>query len=287
MRIGGLQAATTTGSRQRGLHARVMTRDGWAVPHAVATVTDTTGRQVDRADADDSGTVTTGPLAPGAYTVVVTAAGYLPVARTAIATGSGAADLGSLVLTRQGGVELPPPGAWTIDPAHSTVAATAQHLGISSVHGRFGSFTGRITIAPQVTDSEVVAEITAASIETGNATRDDHLRSADFLDVANHPLITYRGAGLVASGPDRWTVRGQLSLAGVTRPVDLDLGYLGTGPDPWGGMRAAFRATTELRREDFAMNWNQVVQAGIAMIGATLRVELNIQAVQGEALPQG
>ena len=83
----------------------------------------------------------------------------------------------------------------------------------------------------------------------------------------------------------RWTVHGELGLHGVVRPVDLDLAYLGTGADPWGGTRAAFRATTELRREDFAMNYNQVLQAGIAAIGTTLRVELDIQAVQGESLP--
>jgi polyisoprenoid-binding protein YceI len=82
-------------------------------------------------------------------------------------------------------------------------------------------------------------------------------------------------------------VHGALSLRGVVRDVDLDLTYLGTGPDPWGGVRAAFRATARLHREDFAMNYNQVVQAGISAIGTTLRVELDIQAVQGNALPQG
>ncbi|MCD0481428.1 YceI family protein [Streptacidiphilus sp. ASG 303] len=285
----GTESASVAGSAPtggRGLHARVSTRDGWAVPHAVATVTDAAGRQVARAEAADDGTVATGPLAPGAYTVVVTAVGYLPAARTAIATGSGAAELGTLVLARQGGVELPPPGTWTIDPAHSTVAATAQHLGLSSVHGRFTAFGGRIEISPAVEGSTVVAEIDATSVDTGNAMRDEHLRSADFLDVAHHPVIAYRGGGLTPAGPDRWTVHGELTLAGVSRPVDLDLSYLGTGPDPWGGVRAAFRATAELRREDFAMNWNQVVQAGIAAIGATLRVELDVQAVQGEVLPQ-
>ncbi|AXI76905.1 YceI family protein [Peterkaempfera bronchialis] len=290
MQIGAeaAEAAGTTGSAPsgpRGLHARVCTRDGWAVPHAVATVTDAAGRQVARAEADDDGTLATAPLAPGPYTVVVTAAGYLPAARTALATGSGAAELGALVLTRQGGVQLPPPGTWTVDPAHSAVAATAQHLGLSSVHGRFAEFTGRIVIAPRVEESTVAAEIRAASIDTGNPTRDAHLRSADFLDADRHPVVGYASSGLTPAGPDRWTVHGQLTLAGVTRQVDLDLAYLGTGPDPWGGVRAAFRATTELRREDFAMNWNQVVRAGVAALGATLRVELDIQAVQGEALP--
>lgn len=272
------------------LRAQVRTRDGWAVPHAVVTVTDMTGTQVLRASVDAEGAVRdAAELAPGPYTVIVTAVGYAPVASTALVTASGRADVGTVVLARQGGTELPPPGPWTIDPAHSTVAAVAQHLGITSVHGRFLEFGGRIEIAESVEDlekSRVEAVIAAGSIDTGNALRDGHLKSSDFLDVATFPEITYRSTGLTPAGADRWTVHGQLGMHGVVRDVDLELSYLGTGADPWGGTRAAFRATAELRREDFAMNYNQVVQAGISAIGTTLRVELDIQAVQGESLPQ-
>ena len=167
------------------------------------------------------------------------------------------------------------------------MSAVAQHLGISSVHGRFTEFAGSIEIAPdEVAKSRVEAVIRADSIDTGNGMRDTHLRSPDFLDVERHPEITYVSTGLSpATGTDRWTVHGELTMHGVVRPVELDLAYLGTGADPWGGTRAAFRATTELRREDFAMNYNQVLQAGIAAIGTTLKVELDIQAVQGETLP--
>ncbi|MFH8774255.1 YceI family protein [Streptomyces sp. NPDC017958] len=270
-----------------GLTARIRTRDGWAVSHAVVTVTDMTGTQVLRAEADAEGAVrdATG-LAPGAYTVIVTAVGYAPAASSAIVTASGRAEVGTVTLARQGGTELPPPGPWTIDPVHSSVAAVAQHLGISSVHGRFTEFGGSIEIAPDdVTKSRVEAVIRAASVDTGNEMRDTHLRSADFLDVEQHPEITFRSTGLAQAGPDRWTVHGELAMHGVVRPVGLDLAYLGTGADPWGGTRAAFRASTELHREDFAMNYNQVLQAGIAAIGTTLKVELDIQAVQGAALP--
>ncbi|MBA2952063.1 YceI family protein, partial [Streptomyces himalayensis] len=264
------------------LSARIQTRDGWAVPHAVVTVTDMTGTQVLRAGTDSEGAVRDAtPLAPGPYTVIVTAVGYAPAASTAIVTASGRAEIGNVVLARQGGTELPPPGPWSIDPAHSSVGAVAQHLGISSVHGRFTDFGGRIEIAHDVEKSRVEAVIRAASINTGNNMRDGHLRSPDFLDVEQYPEITYRSTGLSPAGSDRWTVHGELQLHGVVRPADLDLAYLGTGPDPWGGVRAAFRATTELRREDFAMNYNQVVQAGIAAIGTTLKVALDIQAVQG------
>lgn len=269
-----------------GVRARVRTRDGWAVQHAVLTVTDMTGTQVLRAPADADGVVRDeGPLPAGPYTVIVTAVGYAPIAAGSIVTAGGRMDVGTVVLTRQGGTELPPPGPWTIDPVHSTVAAAAQHLGISSVRGRFTEFGGRIEIAEDVEKSSVRASITATSIDTGNGTRDGHLRSEDFLNVAEHPEITYLSTGLEPAGPDRWTVQGELAMHGVVRAVDLDLSYLGSGPDPWGGVRAAFRATAELRREDFSMNYNQVVAAGIAAIGTTLRVELDIQAVRGESLP--
>ena len=277
-----------------GLTAKIRTRDGWAVSHAVVTVTDMTGAQVLRAEADTEGAVRdVNPLAPGPYTVIVTAVGYAPAAATAIVTaggppsGGGRAEVGTVTLARQGGTELPPPGPWTVDPAHSTVGAVAQHLGISSVRGRFTDFAATVEIAPDdIAKSRVEAVIRAASIDTGNGMRDDHLRSPDFLDVARYPEITYSSTGLTPAGSDRWTVHGELTLHGVVRPVDLDLAYLGTGADPWGGTRAAFRATTELHREDFAMNYNQVVQAGIAAIGTTLKVELDVQAVQGDALPQ-
>ncbi|WP_324790196.1 YceI family protein [Streptomyces sp. H51] len=272
-----------------GLTARIRTRDGWAVSHAIVTVTDMTGAQVVRAEADAEGNVRdTTVLAPGPYTVVVTAVGYAPAAATAIVTGGGGrVEVGTVTLDRQGGTELPAPGPWTIDPAHSAVTAVARHLGFSSVRGRFMEFAGRVEIAPdEVEKSSVEAVIRAASIDTGNGMRDGHLRSPDFLDVEKYPEIAYRSTGLTAAGPDRWTVHGELTLHGVVRPVDLDLAYLGTGADPWGGTRAAFRATTELRREDFAMHYNQVVQAGIAAIGTTLKVELDVQAVQGESLPQ-
>ncbi|WNZ10322.1 YceI family protein [Streptomyces sp. 11x1] len=279
------QAGPIGRAGRAGLTARIRTRDGWAVSHAVVTVTDMTGTQVLRAEADAEGVVhDPAPLAPGAYTVIVTAVGYTPMASSVLVTATGGAEVGTVTLTRLGGTELPPPGPWTVDPAHSSVAAVAQYLGISSVHGRFTDFSASVEIAPtpdEGTKSRVEAVIRAASIDTGNATRDQHLRSPDFLDVERHPEITYVSTGLTPVGPDRWTVHGELGMRGVVRPVDLDLAYLGTGADPWGGTRAAFRATAELRREDFAMNYNQVVQAGIAAIGTTLRVELDVQGVQG------
>ena len=169
------------------------------------------------------------------------------------------------------------------------MAAAAQHLGISSVHGRFTEFSGRIEVAPdEVAKSRVEAVIQAAvhRHRQRHARHPPEVARTSWTSSGSRRSRTAR-TGLTPAGSDRWTVHGELTLHGVARPVDLDLAYLGTGSDPWGGTRAAFRATTELHREDFAMNYNQVVQAGIAAIGTKLKVELDVQAVQGDSLPQG
>lgn len=269
----------------RGLRGTVRTKDGWAVRHAIVTVMNLAGDQIAREQTGEDGVLAAGPLPAGTYTVIVTAMGFHPAAATMIVSGAGNADIGKVVLGRAGGAELPPSGIWTIDPAHSNIGAVAQHIGLSSVRGRFAAFEGRVEITEPVENSRVTARIEAASIETGNKTRDDHLRSADFLNADVHPALTYEGHGLTSVGPDRWTVHGHLTLNGITQPVDLDMTYLGTGPDPWGGTRAAFRATAELPRHDFGIRFNQIVEAGISLVGESLKVELEIQALLGEELP--
>jgi polyisoprenoid-binding protein YceI len=270
-----------------GLRAQIQTAEGWAVEGAVLTVTDMAGQQVGRAVSDAKGAVETSPLSPGVYTAVLTAAGYNPVARTAQIGSDGTGSLGEIPLTPvAGSVELPPPGPWTIDPVHSAVVATARHLGIASIKARFGEVSGRITVGRPVEQSSVRAEITAASIDTGIKMRDDHLRSAEFLDVEAYPTIGFESTGLRQRGADTWTLLGNLTLHGERREVELDLTYGGWGPDPWGGVRAAFHAETQLHRNDFAINYNAMVRAGVAAIGTTVKIELDIEAVQGESLPQ-
>lgn len=270
-----------------GLSGSIRTQDGLAVGHAVLTVTDLEGQQVARAEADAGGRVATEPLPGGTYTAVVTAAGYRPVARTAQVAGDGTGSIGEVVLTEEeAAVELPPPGPWTIDPAHSSVIVTARHLGIAGVKARFTDLSGRITVARPVERSSVLASIDAAAIDTGNKLRDDHLRSADFLDVASYPSIKFASTELARRGARVWRLRGELTLHGQCREVELELHYGGYGPDSWGGVRAAFHAETELRRDDFAINYNAMVRAGVAAIGTTVRVELDIEAVQGDRPPE-
>jgi polyisoprenoid-binding protein YceI len=271
-----------------GLTARIRTVEGWPVPNAVLTVTDMSGRQVARAVADETGAVATEPLPPGVHTAVVTAAGYQPRARTAQISAAGTSLLGDISLAPEAGaVMLPTPGPWTIDPMHSTVIATARHLGIASIKARFAEVSGRLDIAEHFEQSAGHAEIGAASVDTGIELRDNHLRSPDFLDVDAYPVISFTGNGLRRTGTDTFVMSGELVLHGKRRPIDLDVTYGGCGADPWGGVRAAFHAETELHRNDFAIDYNAIVRAGVAAVGATVKLDLDIEVVRGEHLPAG
>ncbi|MRH88083.1 hypothetical protein GFY24_11620 [Nocardia sp. SYP-A9097] len=269
-----------------GLTARIRGSAGWPVPGAILTVTDLTGRQLARATTDLNGMAATEPLPPGTHTAVITAPGHQPVAQLARISATGGGQLGEIRLQAEAGaVTMPPPGPWTIDPAHSTVLVTARHLGIAGIRARFAEVGGRLEIAGTFEKSTGYAEIKAAAVDTGVTMRDDHLRSADFLDVEHFPLITFAGNGFRRTGGDTWVMPGELALHGHARPVDLAVTYGGHGPDSWGGNRMAFHAETLLHREDFAIDYNAVIRAGIAAVGATIQVELDIELVQGEALP--
>ncbi|MGW5437104.1 YceI family protein [Nocardia asteroides] len=269
-----------------GLTGRVRTAEGWPVPNAVLTVTDMSGRQIARTEADETGTVRTEPLPAGMHTAVLAAVGFEPVARIAQISATGSGALGEVVLAPSAAtVSSPPPGPWTIDPAHSTVIATARHLGVASIKARFAEVSGRLDIAEPFERSTGHAEIKAAAIDTGISMRDDHLRSPEFLDVDSYPLITFTGLGLRRTGADTWVMPGELTLHGQRRPIDLAVTYGGFGQDPWGGVRAAFHAETLLHRNDFAIDYNAVVRAGVAAVGTTVKIELDIEVVQGEQLP--
>jgi polyisoprenoid-binding protein YceI len=256
------------------------------VPGEVLTVTDVSGRQLARAVADDTGAVATAPLPPGRHTAVVAAPGYRPAAQLARVGVDGSARLGEIVLMLQEqSIMTPPPGPWVIDPIHSVALITARHLGIASIKARFAQVGGRLDIAGVFEQSTGYAEIDASSIDTGIGMRDDHLRSADFLEVENYPVIRFTGTGLRRTGSDSWVMPGELELHGQQRPVDLTVVYGGSGPDPWGGVRAAFHAETLLRRDDFDISYNTMLRAGIAAIGTTVQVELDIQLVQGDPPP--
>jgi polyisoprenoid-binding protein YceI len=255
---------------------RTATSDGWPLPGATVTVIGLDGRQIGRAVADSSGCFTVAADATGPATLIVAAAGLDPVARSVTLPGR---DLGTIVLQAAGHDRLPSAGTWTIDPAHSIVRATARHLGMSRVEGRFTELSGTITVTDPIETSHVTVVIEAASIDTGSRDRDTHLRSPDFLDVKQFPTLRYRSSALTRLADDHWQLDGGLTIRDITRPVTLDVRYGGSGPDPWGGTRIAATATTQLHRTDYEINWNMGLPGGLTLIGPTLRIELDIQAV--------
>src|SRR5439155_3904267 len=147
--------------------------------------------------------------------------------------------------------------AWQIDPSHSLVEFSVRHMMVSTVKGRFTGVGGTILdVADDPSRSSVRAEIDAASISTGDAKRDAHLRSADFFDVEQYPTITFTSTRVEPRGEDRFRLIGELTLHGQTREVALEATLNGRGTNPWGQEVAGFTAETTLNREDFGLNWN-------------------------------
>jgi len=173
---------------------------------------------------------------------------------------------------------------WNIDPAHSGAQFTVRHLVISKVRGTFERWQGAIDYDPDKPEaSKVSVRIEAASIDTHEPNRDQHLRSAEFFDVEKYPAITFESTKIERRGKDRYRVLGDLNMRGVTRPVAMDAEYLGTGKDPWGGERIGFFAKTTLNRKEFGLNWNQLLEGGGVVVGDQVEISLDVQAIGEKA----
>jgi polyisoprenoid-binding protein YceI len=170
---------------------------------------------------------------------------------------------------------------WNIDPAHSHVEFAAKHLMISTVKGRFGGVTGTVTTdESDPAKGQVEVEIDAASIDTREAQRDTHLKSADFFDVEKFPRLTFKSTGIAGVDGDSFKLTGDLTIHGVTRPVTLDVTSEGRGKDPWGGERAGFSATGKIKRSEFGLTWNQVLETGGFVVGDDIKISLDIELVK-------
>jgi polyisoprenoid-binding protein YceI len=171
---------------------------------------------------------------------------------------------------------------WQIDPSHSAAHFSVRHLMISNVRGEFTKLTGTALLdASDLTHSTVEVTIEAGSINTREPQRDEHLRSADFFDVANHPTITFRSKRVAAVGDEHFKLTGDLTIRGVTREVTLDVdGPTPSVKDPWGNTRAGITATTKINRKDFGVAFNALTEAGTIMVGDEVSISIEAELIQ-------
>jgi polyisoprenoid-binding protein YceI len=169
-------------------------------------------------------------------------------------------------------------GEWTFDPVHSEVGFSVRHMMVSKVRGKFTKVDAEIVTGENPLDSSVTATIDLNSIDTGNPDRDNHLRSADFFEVETYPTMTYRSTGVRQNG-DGFVVDGELTLRGITKSVPLHLELGGFGPDPYGGTRAGFSATGEIKRSDFGVDFNAALETGGVVVADKVTLLLEIEGV--------
>lgn len=176
------------------------------------------------------------------------------------------------------GIEIPAVGTWEVDPAHSRLGFVARHLMVTKVRGSFSVFGGTVRVGERIEDSTVEIRVDAASIDTHAPDRDTHLRSADFLDVEQYPALTFVSTKVERTGETGLRVEGELTIRGVTKPVQLDAEFDGLTDDPWGGKRVAFTATTEIDREDWGITWNVALEKGGVLVSKKVQIEIDVQA---------
>ncbi|KOG76655.1 MULTISPECIES: YceI family protein [Streptomyces] len=272
--LAGFQVPRTAGV----LSCRVLDPVNEPVQQAEFTVTDSAGRRITGGETDPFGSVLA-TVPAGDYRLAVTAEGFSPFHGVVTVSEGAHANLGDVTLQVAQLPPLPDPGDWDIEPNHSQIGFTARHIGLARIHGRFNNFAGAVRIADRMEDSAMHVIIDAASIDTNVQMRDDHLRSGDFLDVGRYPTLEFYSERFVHRGGSRWGVTGALTLHGVSRTVTLDTQYLGIGNGLEGETRAACRATTELHREDFTLTWQTMLARGIAVVGPSIVIDLDIQIV--------
>jgi polyisoprenoid-binding protein YceI len=172
-------------------------------------------------------------------------------------------------------------GDWEIDPAHSRIGFVARHAMVTKVRGSFNEFEGHAHLdGDDPGKSTATLTIKAASIDTRNAQRDAHLRSNDFLDMDNHPDITFRSTAAEKVDDVTYRLSGDLSIRGVTKPVTVDFEFTGVAKDPFGNTRAGFEGSTTINRKDWGVNWNTALEAGGVLVSDRVTLEFEIAAVK-------
>jgi polyisoprenoid-binding protein YceI len=178
------------------------------------------------------------------------------------------------------GVDVSIAGTWEIDAEHTSVEFIGRHFMLTKIRGRFLRVSGSVVIGENPTESTVDVTIDMTSVESGSDERDNHLRSADFFDVDNHPTARFESTSVAWHGAEA-TVRGDLTIVGISRPVDLRVSFVGGTPDPWGNRRAIFSATAEVDREDWGLTWNMPLASGGLLVSKKIQLEIESELVLG------
>ena len=179
------------------------------------------------------------------------------------------------------GLQIPAPGTYVLDAAHKRVGFVAKHLMIAKVRGQFAEATATITIGEDPLTSSVTASIVAASIETGQVDRDNHLRSGDFFEAEKYPTLEFRSTGIKSHAGAEFVLDGELTIKGVTKPVELVVEFEGAAVNGYGKNIFAFSAHTEIDREEWGLTWNMALESGGVMVGKKVKIE-----IEGEAIRQ-
>ncbi len=172
---------------------------------------------------------------------------------------------------------------WKLDPAHSSAEFKVKHMMISNVKGTFSGLTGTLTeYTADSSLSTIEASIPVATVSTGDPQRDGHLKSADFFDVEKYPNMTFKSTGVQKKGDEEYSVTGDLTLHGITKPVTFAVeGPSAPGKDPWGNTRIGLSATTKINRKDFGLTWNATLETGGFLVGEEVHITVEAQFIKG------
>ena len=171
---------------------------------------------------------------------------------------------------------------WKVDTAHSKLGFSARHMVISEVEGQFRDFDINVDAGEDFSDSEVEVTIKTASIDTGNSDRDNHLRSSDFFDAENHPEIKFVSSSLEKISDEEFKLKGDLTIRGITKPIDLDVSFGGKVKDPWGNERVGFQIEGKLNRFDYDLKWNSLMETGGAVVGKIIKLNCHVELIKAE-----
>ncbi len=173
---------------------------------------------------------------------------------------------------------------WVLDPTHSEVNFKAKHLVISTVSGKFRKFDGTVETESENSFKAAKVEFTidVTSIDTNQDPRDEHLRSADFFDVTSYPTITFKSSSFKTKDneDDEFVLSGDLTIRGITKPIEVDVEFGGTTTDAYGNFKAGFEVTGKVSRKEFGLNWNAITEAGSVVVGDVIRFQISVQFIR-------